>query len=508
MSRHVRFALLTFVGLIFMQAAWILAVPPFRGIDEFDHVYRAAGAAEGQWRLTEEAAAGRGRIVAVPEEIVDAASTQCADLDYTGVDNCFPISNLVDGTVTIATAAGQYHPLYYFALGRMTREFEGAGADYAMRIVSSLVCAAGCALAALALSSAGAGPWTRFGFLASLTPVLLYTTTLPAPNGPEIVAGLCLWTSLMALLRRGVGSRWFLPLLLLATASGCTLGILRILGPMLLGLIVLSIVAFVGVKHVWSVTNARTVPFAVSALMVTAAVAHGAWWTLTSGLTEEWVDVPDAGDAQVSLGAQPVVWVLQVVGAFPLRNDPAPVGVYALYLLVVAPLLMMGLKRASGRERWVLAALMLLVVTGPVVLTYATADTTGVIWQGRYGLAFAVGVLMLCGSVLDRTNFASREVGRLMLLGWAMVTTAHAWSIIHVLQESQRHPVSAHDSSWMSVPTWALGLMVGAGALALWAAVRPSPSGRVAEPGSVPLGLATPTVRQVVKSERITPGDA
>ncbi|MDX6360561.1 MAG: hypothetical protein QOH37_3615, partial [Nocardioidaceae bacterium] len=31
------------LAVIIAQAAWILAAPPFRGIDEFDHAFRAAG---------------------------------------------------------------------------------------------------------------------------------------------------------------------------------------------------------------------------------------------------------------------------------------------------------------------------------------------------------------------------------------------------------------------------------------------------------------------------------
>ena len=65
---------LVFSGLIVLQSAWILALPPFAAIDEFDHVYRAAGVAEGQWRLSEAAEDARGLEVAVPPDVVDAAS--------------------------------------------------------------------------------------------------------------------------------------------------------------------------------------------------------------------------------------------------------------------------------------------------------------------------------------------------------------------------------------------------------------------------------------------------
>jgi hypothetical protein len=36
-----RLPALLVLGALVMQAAWILALPPFRGADEFDHAYRA-----------------------------------------------------------------------------------------------------------------------------------------------------------------------------------------------------------------------------------------------------------------------------------------------------------------------------------------------------------------------------------------------------------------------------------------------------------------------------------
>ena len=46
--RPVRQATLLALALLALQASWVLTVPPFRGIDEFDHAYRAAAVAHGQ----------------------------------------------------------------------------------------------------------------------------------------------------------------------------------------------------------------------------------------------------------------------------------------------------------------------------------------------------------------------------------------------------------------------------------------------------------------------------
>ena len=78
------------LGLAILQALWIVTVPPFRASDEFDHAYRAAAVARGQWQATEAGGDGRGTLVRVPADLVAAAHDQCAACPYTGPDNCSP----------------------------------------------------------------------------------------------------------------------------------------------------------------------------------------------------------------------------------------------------------------------------------------------------------------------------------------------------------------------------------------------------------------------------------
>ena len=88
MSLAVRRALLVLVGVLIAQAVWIMAVPPFRGSDEVDHVFRAAGVARGQFHLSQGTPHGRGTLVRVPDDLVEAAQPQCLALSYPGRDNC------------------------------------------------------------------------------------------------------------------------------------------------------------------------------------------------------------------------------------------------------------------------------------------------------------------------------------------------------------------------------------------------------------------------------------
>jgi hypothetical protein len=459
-----RFALLTFVGMVFAQAAWILALPPYRAIDEFDHVYRAAAVADGQWRATQPAQDGRGLLVEVPDDIVEAASAQCASLPYFGPDNCAPVEELAGGRVTVAAATGSYHPAFYWVVGTVAQPFEGAAADYAMRIFSALLCALAIAYSAHALVLAGAGPWTKLAFLVSLPPVLIYTTVIPAPNSWEIVAGLCVWTTLLAVGALEPGDRRRVGLLLAAVAAGCVLVTPRALGPLWLALIVLVVALFLGWRRVKDVVVNSRGPVVVGSIAVVTATAAAAWWSVSAG----WIgsDASDgpreiAPDADVAMN--PPKWVFELVGVFPYRDQPAPIPVYVIYLLVVASLLWLGVRRARGAQRVAVLAALVLSQLVPVVLTLLTAEQRGAIWQGRYGLAFVVGIPLMCGLVLDRAGWAPRERARLIPLGAAMVVACQAWALGNVAQNESTRAVSAADPDWVTAHPVVLAALMAVG---------------------------------------------
>ena len=200
-------------------------------------------------------------------------------------------------------------------------------------MLSALICALAIAAAAWAVALAGPGLWTKFAFLASMTPVLVYSTILPAPNGPEIAAGMLLWASLLALCTqgdelRGTPSRYPL-LLIIATLAAGALAVLRALGPMWLGLIVLSVVAVSGPRRVVATVGARPMQWTAAMAIVVAAVCWGTWWSFNAGLTETSPDVTaETQGEDFLLGSKPLAWTLQMVAAFPLRTDVAHPIVY------------------------------------------------------------------------------------------------------------------------------------------------------------------------------------
>ena len=256
----------------------------------------------------------------------------------------------------------------------------------------------------------GTGTWAFVGLLVGLTPTLIYSTTLAAPNGLEMAAGVLLWTALLglggrdeidaALLRR---ERW---LLAAATLSVVLLAGLRTLGPLWVVLILACVAALRGPRTLLAVatgTGARSPGRARSrrGQRLGAAVEP----------RQHPHSRPEPRTATSTPAGCQVVrwpnWILGNIGAFPYRDQPAPLEVYVLALLVLLTLLVAAVRHGAGvgrgRSSWRPCSALAV----PSVLVAITLQERGGMWQGRYSLPFTAGVVMLAGLVLDRVRWRS-----------------------------------------------------------------------------------------------------
>jgi len=181
-----------------------------------------------------------------------------------------------------------------------------------------------------------------------------------------------------------------------------------------------------------------------------------------------------------------IQWSLQLVAAFPYRNQPAPLPVYVLVLLVLVFMLVTAIRSAHAARRLALLLVVTLSVGVPLALTLATMQSIDVIWQGRYMLPFLVGLPLMCGLVLDRSGWAPVERRRLVPLGIAMLGIAQAISVAFVVRdELNNNPASVDDVNWVNLGTWGVAaLMLGAWlVLGHWAwqalSVEPEGEGRL-----------------------------
>jgi hypothetical protein len=437
------------LGLLLIQLGWVVAIPPFAAMDEWDHAYRAAAVAHGQVVAPpSEATRGTGAYVHVPSDIVRAARSECERLHYGGQDECV---GTVDGEFSeVASGAGRYPPAFYALVGWPSIFLDGVAALYAMRLAGLLLCW-GLVMAALQSLGRWASPLTGLSVCFALTPTVIYASAAVAPNGLEMVSGLAFWASLASIAhdreRRALDGQT----VTLALVSGSLLLSLRSLGPLWAALILaIALVAWPGLRP--RLTGFLRTGRGVAASLWAVAVGVGSiWWIQTQGALE--VGRSDAGAVDLArrfqLGLrESVVWTFQYMGAFPYRNNPAPPAVYACLLTVIIVLGVVAFRRAASRERWALAATMAVAYGVPFAITVATVERYGTAWQGRYTLPFLFGTLVVCGVILSRTVTSPKPW--LLYGAVVLVTTAHAISVVN----TQHLEVQMLERT--STPLWTL----------------------------------------------------
>ena len=434
------------LGYLLLQLAWIAALPPFSGVDEFDHVYRADAVAHGEWVSEPEAATrGTGATVSVSREIVEAARPECQSLPYTGPEDC--VGEPSGDRVEIASGAGRYNPLFYVAVGYPTVFLDGVAALYGMRAVTAVLCL-GLLSAVLASLRRWAHPRVVAAVGAGLTPMVVYSTSVVAPNGLEMMAGLGLWAALAGLAHDQ--ERFERRHLILATGCGALLLSLRSLGPLWALLILLtSLVAWPALAGRLRVLLGRRRGRVVAGVTVVTGLASVAW-TLTQrslviGLEKD--PEPVSVGFRLARSAQEVpLWLLQAIAAFPKREEPAPLFVYPCYLIVLGFLLVVGWRYAQTRLRRAILVTVVLSFAVPFAITVATLVTFGTSWQGRYTLPYLLGAALLTG-----VGWAARQrqPGPAFIVpALALIAVPHAAGVIAVAARERRESPLGGSALW------------------------------------------------------------
>jgi hypothetical protein len=456
------------ISVLALQVVWILSVPPFRASDEFDHVYRAASVARGDWRAESSSATrGTGAMVTVPSDIVDAARPECRRLRYTEDVDCV---GAVEGSETrVATGAGRYNPVFYALIGVPALPFDGAAALYVMRLVSALLCLALLAAALAAVREWARTPWPYLGVVLACSPVVVFSTSVAAPNGIEMMAGIGLWAALMGLFRTPAPPRQGV-LLAIGAASASVLITARSLGP-LWAVLILAAVALSAPdrrRTLGRLMRDRAVLLAAAGVLVVTLLSL-AWIFSTGSLVIGKVpDAPDmsTGEKVQSLVKTLVAWIFQSIGAFPYRNVPAPMAVYACYLVVVVWFVARGLRAADRAERAAICTVAVLALLIPLGITIATFDDYGIAWQGRYTIPFSLGFIFLSGAALDR---AARQLSRpLMVISGLLFVAAQALSPAMTAAKERLDSPGVANGDWLLVSPWVLGLVATVAAATLW----------------------------------------
>lgn len=455
------------LGMLVLQITWVFAVPPFRGSDEFDHAYRAAAAARGQiFVAPSDATRGTGAWLDVPVDIVKAAQPQCEDLKYTHHGDC--IGTREGGSARVASGAGRYNPVFYVVVGLPALPFDGTAALYVMRLATVAVSWLLFCLALNATRRWAKTAWPTAAIALASTPVLLYSSSIVAPNGVEMMAGLVLWTATLGLLRRRpeVDSS----LILAAAVGACVLVTTRSLGPLwcLLALVTILVATRPTISELRSMLGRRSSVIAAAA--VGAATLLSVAWIVGMGSLNIGQNLSGEhlayGRRLTLLLRNEPLWTLQSIAAFPLRNEPTRTPVYACYLVLFIGLAVLGFRAARQRPSLRTA------IVGAIVLTSAIPFAMGLnpdsypgLWQGRYALPYSVGIALLIGFALELAG--TRMTQRLRVAVLLLFVTAQAIGPVDVLLKGRRHRLS----DWADFPHPApavLAVVGAAGAALLW----------------------------------------
>jgi hypothetical protein len=471
--RRVRAFLLAFAAFFALSATFALTDPLGAPIDEPGHMAWAAAVSDGQFtphRYDQEVFWGHDLYlvssrVRVPEEIaaLDTA-IDCFAQRPNIPAKCYMPLNDSTRTVTYHTVMGTYNPLYYLFVGWPAHVLPGLDGLYAMRLLSALLCSL--LLACAAVLALRVGRLAFCGVLVGATPTVLFLAGSVNPNGPEAAGGLLAFTALSALALDPepalVRSRFALFALGAAAVT-----VVRPAGLEWFAVLVAMAVLLLGARPLLALVRDRRCLPTLGGLLL--ALLYAAVWDLTRGGLNS---IPVAGGDGYTIKDSLADSVRQMPGTFAgmigglgWNDTSAPFGTEAAWLGLLGFLLLGGLLLASRRHLLVLGTWLAFIVLMPVVANAITAKGLLNLWEGRYGLWFAVGLpvyaAMLIGTrISELPPLAARAERRLTSVVYAAVVfgqLAAYWVVVRRYGVGLDSAVLPHRFKWDPPVGWQTG---------------------------------------------------
>jgi uncharacterized membrane protein len=446
------FAFLSFGCL---ASIWAIATPINGSPDEREHVVRAAAVARGQLVARNGAYVnGTGALVLAPASL--SALMLPSSCFFFRPDRTADCARPGKATTTVSpqvSGAGRYFPLYYGIVGVPTLMLQNVQALYLMRLVSVL---GNAILVASAVTSAAAwrrSPLLVTGLYAAVTPMILFLSGVVNPNSWEITAGLCLWTSSLALLfaeDRAEDSR----LLARVGIAAIVLVCMRSLSPLWLALILLLVTSAALGGRLTEVMRWRAT-IAWAAAVAIATLVSVAWTVQVHVLEIGHLPVP----AHLQLPDRIETSVLRVpglaremVGVFGWLDTSSPEVTYVFWAAGVGALVLLGMAGSAGLARAALVGAIVLTIVVPIATEVPGANTYGFAWQGRYTLPLAVGVPILGALAAAVGGSLAPQAGiRLTASLAVLLSLAHFfafWWMLLRYQVGAGHSLNPLQGSW------------------------------------------------------------
>ncbi|WP_194895865.1 DUF2142 domain-containing protein [Catenulispora pinisilvae] len=402
--------LLALIGFFLVSAGWAFASPMSTSPDEPSHMVKAAATARGEFvnsTSRHEISGGfektwLGYPLPAKYNTLDAMSACFRNQLVSAA--CGKKFGTDNSTAIVETSAGNYNPAYYFPVGLPSLFLPGVGALYGMRLASALL-NSGLLAAAVGIASGWRRPgWPVLGVVASGTPMALFLSGTVNSNGMEATAAVLAWASGMSLAldddpkpgqvtRRAVG----------LAVGGALLANTRSLGIAFVASVLVALVIVAGPRKLAWLARFRAVQI-MAGVLVVGGVAAFLWSRYADTLTTSNLSFPTLTPGVVF---NEVFWssgtyIMQVVGELGWLDVALPPGTTIAWYAVAGLLILCALGVGRLRETAVVAALVVGTVAIPLVAQVLEAKRFGIGWQGRYILAWVLGLPVLAGLLMAR----------------------------------------------------------------------------------------------------------
>jgi hypothetical protein len=364
---------------------------------------KAAAAVTGQ--LTGDMPArpdGGTRMVEVPARLEKLSALACFGFHPELSAKCSPSFEGSTRVRSVETRAGTSPPLYYVLVGAPIRIMPSLDGLYLSRLLSAAIA---CAMVttALRLALAARSPFLAVATVVSWTPNALSLTAIVNPSSLEISTAILVWVAGILLVRPrplpdGI-QRW-LPWTFAGAASLFALS--RQLSPLFLGCIAACLALGAARGRVRSMLRDRSL-LAPAAVTFVATAAAAAWILL---LPPEPLAEPTGTDygprtlLAIPLGRLNALYT-QAIGRIGWLDYGPPAFTLITWTAVIGVIFVLGLVLGSRRLAVACVALLGILLVVPTLLEASQINSYGILFQGRYVLPLAVGLVLLAARAVD-----------------------------------------------------------------------------------------------------------
>ena len=411
-----------------LMTSWSLATPIGAAPDEPAHLVKAAAVVRGEF-IGDPGPAGQ--LVRVPKYIGFVINQTCFAFDGNKSASCaLPVPGNADRTVTAATTAGLYNPLYYLLTGWPSLLFRDSTGIFAMRIMSAMLVAFFCAISIAVLST-----WKRptiliVSALSALTPMVLFLGGVVNPNSLEIGSTLAAFVTFYSVARGSSA----LPSSFLWTVFGVSAVVaVNMRGLSVLWLAVAAVAVLAAVPRDKAVALIRQRSALISLGATVAASVLALVWVLVTNSLGAGLDGSGPPSTAPGVGTSALGGFLYtllstaeysegIIGVFGWLDTPAPPFAFFVWSVLIGGLLVWGAVSLLGRRLVTPAVLLGAVILLPALLQGLYITRGGIIWQGRYILPLFVCLVVAVGVGLAETVELAPSVqfrlSTLVTAGW------------------------------------------------------------------------------------------